>query len=272
MSGFGASPWGSGPWGGATAPFDLLSAYAHTAQSIRLTFSSPPRAEGDTLAIDGLTRASYTLTSTGAHPAPTIPKILKVRAIDAVTLELVLAGELDGAATRYRVDVAAVMQNASGHVIGIRTRSFDGVTTPRTAVGSGGSDALAYPDLVDFASVAGAWQATPEGDYALSSGEVTLHKLILRRLTTPRGAFVRLTTYGAGLAQSATAKRATILALEGEAKRQVLREPEIKDCATKVTLYQGRGVLYVEVSYTLQSGVTGSVSVPVDLTSFAKAA
>jgi len=263
VSGWGASSWGGSPWG-AGAPFDLVSADALTAQSIRCRFTIPPRAEGDRALSDVLTRSLWTLAivssdTLGTTPSP--PSIIAIEVVDATAVDLRLAGELESGAVTYRVDVAPTLRSAGGAAVGIRTRTFRGVTTARTHRGGDTAATRAvHPGLTDRRnnatphSPAGTWKVTSEGDYDLTEGAETLRKLQLRRLLTPRGGFAWLPSYGFGITRGRLINVRRLPELEDEARRQLLMEPEAEDVGVSMSFTPALGILRVRARTRLRSG------------------
>lgn len=74
------------------------------------------------------------------------------------------------------------------------------------------------------------------GDYAMEEGIVSLKKRIVRRLTTKKGAFLHLPTYGVGIPQELKklATNETLSRLRGDAELQISEEPDVQQ--VKVTL------------------------------------
>lgn len=273
MSGFGQQGWGATAWGGGgPAPFTLDAVWAHTAQTIRARFTSPIRAIGDRSAKDGLTRSNYALTaptSGSLLTTPTPPRILAARAVDPTTIELLLAGELEGSGVTYKLTIAPTVENASGALLELRMGTFRGLLTPRTD--SGGrrrADALASPGLVDLRysatpqSPAGTLKASPEGDLDLGEGPTTLRKLMFRRLTTEPGEFAWLPGYGLAIRQSAPIRALNVSRLAAEAKRQLLREPELASAQVAVEHRTGRGILILAITGTMRDGQGIALEVP----------
>ena len=265
---WGTSPWGSGPWGGV-APFALLRVWAPTAQTIRAEFSSPPRVEADRSPHDALTRGSYTLSAvSGVRLQP--PRILSLTPVDATTVELTLAGELEGTNARYRLSVAPTVQSAAGRVIGVRTAEFLGLTTELTERGGQGwAERSAMPALTDLRapnSLGGSLVVTPDGDYDLAEGTETVKKLALRRLVTPRGGFVHLPNYGLDLTHARLLQPAFLASLKAEIREQVLKESEVASVTVDLQHVVGRGVLRIGLDLQLRAGAgTERMEVPIQV-------
>ena len=100
------------------------------------------------------------------------------------------------------------------------------------------------------------------GDYELESGQPLLRKLILRRLTTPRGGFFHLPDYGIGLGVKDLLPDTSLLQLRADIFRQVEREPEVAEADVQLLL-GSQNDLTVNVKGRLSSSGSFSFSFPV---------
>jgi len=229
---------------------------------------------GDRSIEDGLTRSGYTLavqSSVLGLTPQSPPRILQARTIDATTIELLLSAELESAAVTYLLTIAATVTNAADHLIGVRVGLFHGLATERTVRGGQtASEVASMGDLRDFAfhptprSPGGSLATTADGDYAIETGPETLRKMIFRRLTTPTGGFAWLPDYGFDFGQSRLLRANDVDDIEADARRQILREPEVQDATIGVRHYVGQGVVFLDIDPVLRNGMdTGSISVPI---------
>lgn len=276
MAGLGISSYGGSAYGVSSGgAFDVLSVWAETSQTLRVAFSSAPRTIGDRTVADALTRSSYTLSvssTRGGLTPPAPPRILAVRVVDTsphaspLQLELLLAGELAGSAVTYHLSLAGTTQNAAGALIGVRAGTCLGLDTERTLRGGlAEAERRAAPSARDLAQrvIEGGFRVVG-GDLDLSDGPETIRKLVLRRLLFPRGGIVWRPGHGWNPGWHALQRPGEQAERREEARRQILREPEVSTVDLALRTYPGRGMTIIEADCRLQDGRTlGPVQVAV---------
>lgn len=261
---WGTDQYGGEPYGGGGGPFDVVAAWAQTAQTIRVRYSSRPRVRNDRNAADALTRGNYALSvlshrTTDAPPAP--PTILTVRQIDNTTVELLLAGELHGASVTYQLTIAGTVENISGTTVGIRRGDFTGLNTARTREGGAVAAAQATgPTDIAFnptalSALGGAFRFTPEGDVDLTEGPDTIRKLIYRRVILPKGSIAWRPDYGFNPGWHSLVRAGRQAEHESDIERQVLQEPEVGEVNVTIRHFVGRGIVFADIDAELRSGL-----------------
>jgi len=100
-------------------------------------------------------------------------------------------------------------------------------------------------------------QASSDGALALDRGVPSLRKRIIRRLTTPKGAFAHLPGYGITVQLKGLIRQDTIMELQNEAETQIAREPDV--AAVRVIAQQRRDAPNV-VSLTARVRTTSELT------------
>jgi len=111
---------------------------------------------------------------------------------------------------------------------------------------------LANPVLVADAAgnvvELGTLQVDSTGDLAVETGLPYLRKRILRRLTTPQGAFLHLLTYGLAIPQKRNLRPSEMLRLKVSAQEQIQQEPDVLTALVSVSQPSpGSIVLFIRV-------------------------
>ena len=119
------------------------------------------------------------------------------------------------------------------------------------------------PQFAGTDGTGGVFRLQPGGDYQTESGQQLITKLVVRRLTTDPDAFFHLVpgTYGLGLALKERYPLGDLTAFKAAIERQVLREPEIVECAAQVSLTAG-GVLTIILRARLAAGTQVTIPLP----------
>ena len=270
---WGIGEWGSSPWGGGGAGFDLVAAWASSALAIRLRFSRRV-ATGSTIDDEpaGVWRPSaYSLavsSSALVGAADALPTIMGAALVTPTEVELRLDRPIGPTSLVYLVTVDPdVVRSEAGARLGVHTATFAGVTTRETSPIAVRTDA--DPSLIDIG-----YSATPglnpvglligaDGDLALSESADTMRARILRRIVTTKGGFAWLTAYGLDQKTSALGKRSALYDLRLDAQDQLEQESFISTAAVQLRHLVGRGVYFVDARATLTQGGQLALSVPV---------
>jgi hypothetical protein len=111
---------------------------------------------------------------------------------------------------------------------------------------------LANPQFVVDAAgnvvALGTLQVDSTGDLALETGIPYLRKRIIRRLTTPTGAFLHMLNYGLAIPQKRNMRPSEMIRLKVLAEQQIRQEPDV--VAAQVSLSSprpGSDILFVSV-------------------------
>ncbi len=261
MALFGTSTFGIPPYGGS-ADFDVVSAYAANLQTVRITFSLPPKSFNDSDPDDatnpGLVVLSIASARKSARPVPETIGILAVPGAPE-SIDIRLSSDLDTSAVTYLVTVSPDVASVSGAPIGVRTALFRGVAAPVVPAEEVDGE-LTSRALVDFRNVP--WNGvsyTGEGDIALSVGEETLRKRLWRILTTQKGEFLRAPGLGVPYALSSPLRPRSVAQVAEDVRRSLLREPELREVSVSVDHAVGRGVLTIRVEAYVKGGQTISM-------------
>jgi len=270
---WGSSEWGVGSWGGGGSGFDLVAAWAASAQSIRLRFSRRV-ATGSTIDGEpaGVWRPSaYTLAVASTAlitPGEAMPVIMGAALITPNEVELRLDRPIGPTSIVYLITVNPdVVRSEAGARLGVHTATFAGVTTRETSPIAVRTDA--DPSLVDIG-----YSSTPgtnpvglligaDGDLALAESADTMRARILRRILTTKGGFAWLPEYGLAQPTSALAKRSALYDLRLDAQAQLEQESFVSSAAVQLRHLIGRGVYFVDARATLTQGGQLALAVPI---------
>lgn len=238
--GFGLDPFGLGPFGSAGDPLLLANAFASSTNSVRVTFNTPPRqssmdAIGDVLnpdtwvLTDSLTGAFFTVLTVVPVSAPLVFDIFVLEPFTnqeplQVFSSALLApnGDLITPPRFFNFFGVAALAMQPSQLAATRKLAVTDIANPPAPTGSN--------------SLAGTLVVTPGGDYATETGTDLLKKLIIRRLTTPQGAFFHLPNYGVGLRVKEKLPIGDLVKLKAQIESQVKQEPEVQDVSATVSL------------------------------------
>lgn len=254
--GYGQSPYGTDPYG-ALAGIELVNAWASSTNTVRVETTTPMMIGLGYEAGSTLRPSTWTVVNLTTGRQYTVLGAQQV-APDAV--DLVLLEQLGPQQEQHRV-VSTTLRNANGNVItGNVAADFAGVVvtynSPPDDVTLFRARDLANPSLVARPIGApGTLVLGSDGDYDTEVGEALVVKLVIRRLTTPRGSIRHLPNYGTGLAvKEPIPGRGNLNALKVELERQAELEPEVARSNVSLSLDRA-GVLFVKVHLVLR--ITG---------------
>lgn len=231
MSGFGAMPYGSGPFGTTSidVPVGLSNVRQVALNAVELTFVSPPQVGDRTLLHDTLRPANWELAVVEPYgSAAPLPQW--VEAVDALTVRVLFDANLTQG-TVYQI-TGINLYDAAGVPYAAVVGEFVSLTPQRS---------LTQPQtqsLYDIANPAneGTFQLTVTGDYANDSQFSALKKRVIRRATTAPGGFFHLPEYGLARGEKSAVTPSTLTRLQAQALAQVQREPEV--LAARVSVRQ----------------------------------
>ena len=225
-----------------TTTLQVLRAAALDDRTMRVWLSTEPRHVSGHAPDDALNRFNWSIgVQAGGVTAPVVEAPLQV-----------IPAPLTGAAGAWAVDLAvdrALMAHATYRVTaGARITSADSSTlmalspanrfdafglAPRRA--SRPSRILVREQLDLAPSGGGAWVATETGGLALHGGDEACRKRVIRRVTTPKGAFYHLPKYGSGVRIKATMRVGDLAVLQHDILRGVREEPDIEAASVVVS-------------------------------------
>lgn len=111
---------------------------------------------------------------------------------------------------------------------------------------------LANPPLqTEIGGFSGTLQIGSDGDYETEAGIPLAKKLVIRRLSTPRGGFPHLPTYGIGIIEKEPILGSgNLVALRKDIESQILEEPDIEDASARLLLDRSN-VLFIQLRVRL---------------------
>lgn len=266
--GYGTSSYGLDPYGSVLGSLSVASAWALSTHTIQVNLTSEPRHESQFAEGDALNVATWTVEAVGGAPRT----VLGAEMIDDVSVMLTILEPLGNHLVEHEVTAVGLVGVDDLPMTAPTSALFLGVVQtldPLDAVAVEGfrDRDLANPpfQLGRGLGTAGAIIIGPDGDYDTEAGAPLIRKLLLRRLTTPRGAFRHLPNYGIGLAvKEPVASAGDLVALRTEIEAQALEEPDVATAEARVTMDRS-GVLVVQLnarpkhgaSFTLRMGAAG---------------
>lgn len=264
--GYGYQAWGTSPYGGLTVGVvDFERAFAAGDRLVQVELNYEPQHLGAAYPGDALNPASWTVIGPTRDTAGVIVGtsdrvVASVEYVNATTYRLTTLFAL-GPATDTLVVSTVGLRNPLGAVQPNASISFNGCAqAPQLLAQPGTTGDLRnlQPQVLDN-QVSGTLQVGSDGDYQLGTVEETVRKLIIRRLTIPRGGFTWLPDYGLDLPVKGLVAPSQLPLLRDTIKAAVLREPEVVDASVRVSL-QGDGIVMVQVQARLRSGTSVTVA------------
>lgn len=287
---WGSGSWGSSPWGaGAGADFGLAlqSVVAVRENVVRLTFNKSVYFSGildpnDASRIENYAVRenpdSFGMNEQAARPVRVglVSRLESLRDIDVT---------LDRPMTPWPSEYAVTVNNLFGVdgtplVPGFNTLHFQGLFRGIATIES--QNAISNADVANpqnraaaamassagfDTAVLGSFAVDDSGDYAMDSGLTGIKKRIFRRLSTVKGRFAHLPTYGVGIpGQVKQLSRAgTREKLAADAEAQIKLEPEVEDASVRVVNSTVPGMVILKVLVRTKTG-TATMDLPISLT------
>lgn len=245
MKGWGTQKWGTCGWGvpGACDVLSVVTAEAIRENLVRITFNLPVRYTDVRGLIDAADPENYvidpvdgTIGADGLPPRPVFPILVEqadVEGANGRVLDVWTDRRLSPYPAEYLFRLLKSVAANGAPIASFTPSRFYGLeweppvpanaTTPATDIANPGFEAIP-----GASQILGVYPVTSTGDYATDQGLVSYKKRIIRRLTTRRGAFAHLTSYGVGLLDEVKrlALPATQRKLAAEAEAQIKQEPE----------------------------------------------
>lgn len=261
MSGWGAGGWGSSGWGtGSTVSLSLASALAVSTRQVLVRTTAEPRHASDAGVGDATNPATWSVVRLDTGAAFTVALVEEV---DPTAWRLTLVEALGSHLVKHEASAPGLVASDGSPIVPPRTVEFLGIGTAASTSPEASAAArrltpsdVANPPIPH--SPSGTLVVTSGGDYAEVSGDELLKKLILRRLTTRRGAFFHLPDYGASLAVKQVLP-GSLVQIQADVERQVALEPEVKTATAKVSV--SAGVLTVAIRARTKAGSQLAVQV-----------
>lgn len=262
--GFGDSPYGIGSYGGALSSITIsvASAWAISTHAVRVTLTGEPKHIDQFAPGDALNAATWTVVNltTGRplvvalaemHDALSVDittidalgdhlETLEVTAVDLVSIDGLLA-ESPLSAT-----FLGVVQTVDPIDVAQQDFRDRDIANPPFQI----SRELGHAGTLVFGS---------DGDLDTESGEALVRKLVLRRMTTRRGAFPHLPTYGLDLAEKEPLPNGgDLVAFLRDVEVQAKQEPDVETALAKGSMDRS-GVLIIALSLEITGGAVVNV-------------
>jgi hypothetical protein len=266
VSGYGYQAWGTSQWGGlSVGVIDFVRAFAAGDRIVLVELNYEPQHLGAQYPGDALNPASWTVVgpvrnAEGVITGTSDRVVASVEYVNATTYRLITLFPL-GPATDTLTVSTVNLRNPVGAVQPDASISFDGCAQAPQLVaqpGTTGDLRNIQPQVLDN-QVSGTLQVGSDGDYQLGTVEETVRKLIIRRLTIPKGGFTWLPDYGLDLPVKGLISPGQLPVIRDTIKSNVLKEPEVVDCGVRVSL-QGDGIVMVQIQARLRSGTSVNVA------------
>jgi hypothetical protein len=266
VSGYGYQAWGTSQWGGlSVGVIDFVRAFAAGDRIVLVELNYEPQHLGAQYPGDALNPASWTVVGPvrndeGVITGTSDRVVASVEYVNATTYRLITLFALGPATDTLTVSTVG-LRNPVGAVQPDAAISFDGCAQAPQLVaqpGTTGDLRNIQPQVLDN-QVSGTLQVGSDGDYQLGTVEETVRKLIIRRLTIPKGGFTWLPDYGLDLPVKGLISPSQLPLIRDTIKSNVLKEPEVVDAGVRVSL-QGDGIVLVQIQARLRSGTSVNVA------------
>ena len=263
MSGWGTTPWGLGPWGGVV-PLTITKALAVSERTVRVTLSAPALAVSAIGPGDALNPSSWNVDEMAGLDVVRSLNVLQARPLRTnAEFELYTLQKFNTYLHIHRVS-ASILSAGYVPILYPNHALFPGLVADISAQARAATlQDIRNPQFAGTDGTGGVFRLQPGGDYQTESGQQLITKLVVRRLTTDPDAFFHLVpgTYGLGLALKERYPLGDLTAFKAAIERQVLREPEIVECAAQVSLTAG-GVLTIILRARLAAGTQVTIPLP----------
>lgn len=261
MAEFGTGAFGTSGYGLDGVSIGVILAEALSTNSVRVTLSAEPRHNGGLEAGGALNPQTWLLTCTDTAETFTL---LGVAQLSPTEYELVTLEPLRDWHRTHRV-ASTTLLSALGAVITAPSYfDFPGVVADETLLAPPHNRTrYAVRDLANpqfpASGTGGTLHVGSDGDYQNVVGDELVRKLLLRRLTTPKGAFFHLKDYGVGLGEKDLVVATAPAQLAAEVERQARLEPEVEEAKATVDIFV-EGVVSVKLLARTRTGSTITVS------------
>lgn len=285
---WGSGPFGITPWGGGdVAGLRLVSADAIRENVIRLQFSDPVyfsrwHDPADASFIDRYTiTADPTAIGLDGQPSrPVLPADVQAVFGDPTQIDLWLDRSMSPYGSKYSVSVTK-LQSTTGVPLDLASTSavVDGVRqgfpiiTANTLIGNrdiANPQSLgAMQGQASQVSALGTFQYDDTGDVGFDEGFISWKKRVFRRLTTRRGSFRHLPSYGITLPKTIKklARANLVDGIAAEAEEQIRSEPETISASVQLVPHpETPGLFVFRINAETSFGNISNFDVPVPLT------
>lgn len=260
--GYGTSPYGLTAFGGISSTLTVVNAWAISTHAVRVELSGEPAHVDSFDEGDALNPLTWTLNNITAGRPLTIvmAAVNSSTTVDLTTLEA-LGDHLE----THTATAVGLLSLTGVPAVAPLSASFPGVVQTVDPVDTANLD---FRDR-DFANppfqtarglgAAGTLIIGADGDFATESGAALTRKLVLRRMSTPRGAFRHLPNYGvADLEKEPVGSAGDLVAKLREYEQQAKQEPDVVDAKARGSIDRS-GVLIVQLAIATTGGANVNV-------------
>ena len=241
---WGTGGWGTGPWGGTGLPLSIAAAYAVTKRTIRVEFTAEPQHLSGFLAGDATNPKTWSVIRSDTGAALTV--VAAGHYALPLVFDVVVAEDLQPSMVLHAISApsmlsatgAAILPPTSANVAGAQDGD-DLRPGTRTGIRRYQQRDLSSMSVAMGGAAAQTLYIDSSHNYASVTGLELVKKMMMRRLTTPRGAFFHLPDYGLGIAEKEPLPGGGLISLKAEVERQMLLEPEVATVSAHLTLSPG---------------------------------
>jgi len=260
--GFGTSPYGISPYGGvfAATTITVAAAWAITTHSVRVTLTTEPLHVDQFQVGDAQNPLTWSVVNneTGAVLTVASATMHDTLSVDLVTLEALgdhLESHTVTAIGLFSADEVLVTSPASADFSGV-VQTMD-PTDQRSTNDFRDRDFANPPFQISRGLGAGGTLVIgDDGDFATESGRPLVRKLVIRRLTTRRGAFRHLPEYGVELEpKEPIASGGDLQAVLRDIEAQAQQEPDVVRAVARGSVDRS-GVAIIQLSIQAKGGVS----------------
>lgn len=265
--GFGTSAYGSSAYGGGGGALSVDRAWAISTHGVRIELTAPARAISAFDIGDALNPITWAVARLDLPEYLTVIGVAMADDASATKFDLTILEQLGDTTVIHRAGSTELLAADGSLITNPYAADFKGLTegsaTEPIQVRRHRWRDLANPVRVDGANghLVGSIVIGSDNDYDTEEGEAVARKMVVRRITTPRGAFKHAPNFGVGFLIKEPVPRGGDLAkATREVEDQVLQEPDISAARAEVSILDANVVL-VRVRAKMANGVTFSVGV-----------
>lgn len=258
VRGYGAEAFGD-PYG-AGGPLSVVRAQAVGGQTVRVAFNEEPAHFSAASPVDSLNPKNWVI-SLVAGQVVYMPAAVGVQVVGPGPLVGVREGEwgvdvkLDrplARLVRYRIDARSMLARAGMGLGFPYGAEFLGATLP--------TDFRPPRRRTDMADLAidprtGGWAFDGSGDIGVDGGLASYKKRVIRRATTPKGAYSFLgKDYGTLLALKRPLSLAQVGPIKADLAQQIKKEPETQEVSIQASFSPLPGILFLALTAQARQG------------------
>ena len=260
--GWGGAAYGTSVYGAFAGSISLASAWAITTHAVRVNLTAEP-AHVDQFAVgDALNVATWSIVDASAAPRT----VLGVTMHSTTAVEIQVLEPLGSHLVDLTVTAVGLVSATGLPATSPLSAAFVGVVQTIDPIDAVTADQFRDRDLANppfqlerGLGTAGTLVIGPDGDYDTEAGAPLIRKLLVRRLSTPRGSLRNLPNYGVGIIEKEPVPcAADLIALRTEIESQALEEPDVAQARARLTMDRS-GVLIVQLSAVPKTGAAVTI-------------